>query len=206
VVKLTAFFVLALGFNLTAYCAPIYIYGDDFDLPIPQQPDESLGWMEDAVINIPDHHIISDLDIKVNITHTSVFDLQLFLVSPAETIVCLNRYSINEFFIGADYRNTIFDDEALLSIKDEVSEPPFTGRFRPIESLGIFDGEDAFGLWRLRIYDAQYADRGQLDSYELQITIPEPSTVLMLVAGAVFIKLFPSRRRFKPRSDRTSKS
>jgi subtilisin-like proprotein convertase family protein len=188
-VKLVAFFALVAGCNLSAYCAPVYFcYEDNFNLPIPQDPDFSKGWMADAVINIPDHHIIKDLDIEVNITHTNVFDLQLFLVSPAGTTVCLNKYTIPEFFIKANYIDTIFDDQATLSIKQ--GQAPFTGRYHPLNPLNVFNGQDTFGLWQLRIYDAYYSDRGKLDSYGLFVSgVPEPSTFLILVMGAVFAKL-----------------
>jgi hypothetical protein len=188
-VKLFAFCIFVVGFNLSAYCVPIYYcYQDDFGLPIPQNPDESMGWMEDAVINIPDHHIIKDLDIEINITHTNVFDLQLYIVSPAGTNVCLNMYSIPEFFIGANYTGTIFDDQAALPIKQ--GQAPFTGRYRPLNPLSIFNGQDTFGNWKLRIYDAYYSDKGKLDSYGICVSdVPEPSALLMLAFGAVCMKL-----------------
>jgi subtilisin-like proprotein convertase family protein len=108
--------------------------------------------MYDAVIDIPEHFNISDLDVSINLTHSNVFDLQVFLVSPSGTVVCLNMYNPDEFFEGGDYINTIFDDEAGTPIGQ--GEPAFTGRFRPRDSLAAFDGQDAYGLWRLRIYDA----------------------------------------------------
>ncbi|MBA7673067.1 hypothetical protein ES703_81255 [subsurface metagenome] len=178
-------FTLA-GWAGSVYAGTVHIYGGDFNLPIPQQPDTSKGWMADAIINIPDHYVISDLDIEVNITHSNVFDLQMFLISPKGTIACLNMYNVNDFFIGPNYTQTIFDDEALVPI--EQGEAPFTGRFRPKESLNIFDGEDTFGPWQLHICDAFDYDTGTLDSFELIISVPEPATILFLALGAVFIK------------------
>jgi hypothetical protein len=89
-----------------------------------------------------------------------------------------------EYFEGEDYIQTIFDDEAEIPIEDAV--PPFTGRFRPRapSRLGAFDGEDAYGLWRLQVYDAFYADTGHLDSFQLLITVPEPTTATLFVVGA----------------------
>jgi subtilisin-like proprotein convertase family protein len=173
--------------------AVIYTFGGQFNLPIPEDSGQSRGWMGDAVINVTEHMIISDIDIEINITHTRVFDLQLFLQNPAGTSVALNSYNVNEFFEGADYIRTIFDDEADLGI--EQAHSPFTGRFRPRspELLSVFDGQDAYGLWRLSIYDTYHADIGTLENAQLLITTPEPATSVLLCFGiAILIK---NRRR-----------
>ena len=160
---------LTVGISLTASAGQVYIYGGDFNLRIPADPDNTRGWMDDAVIEISDHFPIADLDVCITITHSSVFDLQLFLKSPTGTRLCLNMYNLTAYFDGVNYTQTIFDDEAELSI--EQAQPPFTGRFRPEpgNALSIFDGLDAYGSWRLQIYDARYADTGTLDRFELII-------------------------------------
>jgi len=185
-----------LGLSCPVYAGLVHIYGGDFDLPIPANPDDTKGWMPDAVINITDHITISDLDVAITLTHTNVFDLQIFLQNPAGTSLCLNMYDFDEFFVGANYEQTIFDDEAAVPI--EHAQAPFTGRFRPRTPtlLQVFDGQDSFGSWRLRIYDAWYADTGTLDTFELIITTPapEPATAILLILGAGLINLFRPRR------------
>jgi subtilisin-like proprotein convertase family protein len=191
---IVTFLVIMAGISFPVFAGPVYTYGGDFDLPIPKpdssDPDISKGWMDDAVIEITDYFIVSDLDVRVSITHTNVFDLQMFLQSPVGTRICLNMYTFREFFEGADYTQTVFDDEAQLSIKQ--AEPPFTGSFRPLEpyKLSDFAGEDTFGLWRLQIYDAWDWDTGALDSFELFITTPEPATAIFLMLGASLVTLF----------------
>jgi subtilisin-like proprotein convertase family protein len=172
---------VTLLFCVTACADSLHTYGRDFSLRIPADPDDSRGWMDDAVIEVPDHLIVSDLDVRINLTHTCVFDLQLFVESPVSTKICLNMYHADkEFFKGEDYTNTIFDDEAELSIQE--AEPPFTGRFRPREpyKLSEFDGQDAYGTWRLQIYDQWYADTGTLNRFELMITVPDPPGLSLL--------------------------
>jgi subtilisin-like proprotein convertase family protein len=175
--------------------AVIHTFGDQFNLPIPEDSGQSRGWMSDAVINVTEHIIISDIDIEINIAHTSAFDLQLFLQNPAGTSVLLNFYNFHDFFEGADYIRTIFDDEADLSI--EQAHSPFTGRFRPRspELLSIFDGQDAFGRWHLRIYDAYYADIGTLENAQLLIITPEPATAILLCLGITILIKIRSRVR-----------
>ena len=181
------------------YAGHVHIYPGDFNLPIPKpdskDPYISKGWMEDAVIKIPDHFVISDLDTGISLTHTNVFDLQIFLQSPAGIRICLNMFDFkNEFSVYPNYTNTIFDDEALLSIKEV--EAPFTGRFRPLEpyKLSKFDGEDAYGSWLLQIYDAYWWDTGTFNRFELMIETPEPATAILLTLAAGLLKLFKPRR------------
>ncbi len=194
---IVAFFFMAAGVGSPVFAGPTVIYGGDFDLPIPApddpQSEYGRGWMDDAVIEIPDHFTICDLDVGITLTHTSAFDLQIFLQSPAGTLLCLNMYNLDEFFKGEDYTQTIFDDEAQVPI--EKAEPPFTGRFRPRSpaQLSVFDGPDTFGQWKLQIYDAYYYDTGTFDSFEVMITICEPGTATLLILGAAFVALFKPR-------------
>ena len=172
-------FAITLGVGANISADTVRVYGGDFNIPIPDK-----GWAEDAVIDVAEHRIISDLDVEISITHSNVFDLQIFLVSPANTRICLNMYNFDDFFRGANYSQTIFDDEADVPIEQGV--PPFTGRFRPVEpyKLSAFDGQDAFGQWRLQVYDAYYADTGTLNNFQITIANPEPATILLLALGA----------------------
>lgn len=177
------------------YAADVYTYGGTFDLRIPLNPDDTQGWMDDAVINVPDHITIADIDVRINITHSSVFDLQISLVDYAGQQVHLNWYNADEFFIGENYTETVFDDEAPTAI--EQGTPPFTGPFRPREPEHLHDfyGQDAFGTWRLRVYDFWLADTGSLDSFEIIITTPEPNSATLVALGAALLCLYRNRRR-----------
>ena len=152
--------------------------------------------MTEAIIKVPDHLTIYDLDFGINLTHTNVFDLQIFVQSPLGTRLCLNMYDVEKgFFKGEDYIQTIFDDEAEIPIEDGTA--PFTGRFRPKAGslLEVFDGEDAYGLWRLQIYDMWYEDTGKLGRAELIITVCEPTGLSLLALGAGLTVLFRPRRK-----------
>src|SRR4030042_5631958 len=153
------------GVIFPVFAGPVYTYSSDLNLPIPAPDDPESeygkGWMTDAVIEVTDHFIISDLDVSVTFSHESLFDLQVLLQSPAGTNVVLNLAGNPAFIVrGDDGRLTsvggsgqwYFDDEAEISI--EQAAEPFFGSFRPAWSLSLFDGEDTYGLWRLRIYDA----------------------------------------------------
>lgn len=194
---IVAILVVVVGAGAPVFAGQVYVYGGNvYDRPIPANPDNTRGWMQDAIINVPDHFNICDLDVGISVTHTKVFDLQIFLQSPAGKKLCLNMYNpFNEYFDGEDYIQTIFDDEAQLPI--EHAAAPFTGRFKPRTPnlLKVFDDQDAFGSWRLQIYDYWYADTGKLDSFELIIETPEPATAILLLLGTGIITLFKPRRR-----------
>ena len=198
---LVAVLVFSTALLYPALAGAFFSYSGDFNLPIPapDQPEakQGKGWMDDAIINVPDHLIIDDIDVEITLTHTSDFDLSIFLQNPAGTEICLNMYNpASEFFKGANYINTIFDDESHVYIKQ--AGPPFTGQFRPLEpyTLSEFDGQDAYGDWRLRIYDGYYFNTGTLNSFQIMITTPEPATVVLLMLGAAcLIMLRPLRRR-----------
>jgi hypothetical protein len=99
-----------------------------------------------------------------------------------------------EFFKGENYTQTVFDDEADVPIKQ--AEAPFTGRFKPMEPLNIFDGRNVFDQWRLQVYDAYFADRGTLNNFELIVTdVPEPNAALLFAGGLLLTRLSGFFRR-----------
>ena len=187
---------LGLGLPIKAgHAELIWFYGGRFDQAIPADPEATRGWMDDATIEVPDHLLIEDLNVTVSLTHTNVWDLQLFLTSPSGTTVLLNAYDpFTDYFEGANYQQTVFDDEAEICITDAMA--PFTGWFQPCSdgSLSAFDGEDAFGNWHLQIYDAYYVDQGRLEAFGLIVTAtPEPATFVLLLAGLGLIGLSRGR-------------
>ena len=183
-------FLVTMVFILTASGTAggtVIYYGDDFDLSIPDN-----ARMPDAVINIGEHHTIDDLDVRINIIHANILDLQIFLQAPNDDRVLLNMYDFEKDALAEqDYVDTIFDDQAEVDIALGIA--PFTGRFRPIGELSIFNGADCFGAWRLQIYDVYNHNTGYLQSFELAITNPEPATMLSLGIGGLV--LFRKRRR-----------
>ena len=198
-----------VALSIPVFADEVYTYSGDFDLSIPSpedpQSEYGQGWMADAVIQVSDPFTIYDLDVRISFTHESLFDLQIVLQSPAGTNVALSSAGNFAFIVrGEDNRLTavggsgewFFDDEAQVSI-EEATEP-FFGSFRPVESLSLFDKENARGPWRLQINDRWQAHTGTLESFELTITtVPEPATVALLVLGAGLAALLRPRRNLK---------
>jgi subtilisin-like proprotein convertase family protein len=184
--------VLVAGLCVAARADVVCTYSRSFNLRIPAGTG-SKGWMNDAVIDVPSHLIIEDLDVSVDLTHEKAFDLQLYVESPSGSTVLLNMYDpLTEYFNGEDYQGTTFDDEAGTPI--ENASPPFAGRYRPLEGslLSTFDGQDAFGDWRLSVYDAYYGHTGRFSEFALTITVPEPATIALLLLALPLLRR-PSR-------------
>jgi subtilisin-like proprotein convertase family protein len=145
--------------------------------------------MDDAVIDVPAHLIITDLDVAVDIVHTNIFDLEMILKGPTGQEIYLNAYEdLNDLTKAQNFSGTVFDDEAALAI--EQGDAPFTGHFRPKSGnfLSTFDGSDAFGQWRLCIDDLYHDDSGYLENFELRFTVPEPAMFMLFSLAGLFLR------------------
>lgn len=195
--------------------ALVYTYGGSFSLAIPANPAETRGWMQDAVVFVPSHILIVDVDVLVNIRHTSAFDLKMSLQGPSgRTVDLIVGEPLEGFFRGPDFSGTRFDDEASIRIED--ASPPFAGPLRPCQPLAAFDGRDAYGAWSLLVYDARYGDVGRLESFVLTITgsltqggvaVPSPPAGLLAILGVAMVRSVRRRRIDPPAScDERSKT
>jgi subtilisin-like proprotein convertase family protein len=179
----------------------VYTFGGSFDLRIPADPAATRGWMQNAAIYVPSHILICDLDVLVDIRHTSAVDLQLSLQGPSGRAIMLSVGDLYEQYSqGQDYDSTVFDDEAATQIQD--GKAPFAGSFRPLHALAAFDGQDACGVWLLKVSDMCYGDTGFLNAFFLRITgsllaetphVPAPAAGGLALLGAA---LAAACRRF----------
>jgi subtilisin-like proprotein convertase family protein len=118
---------------------------------------------------------VTDINVSINITHTWIGDLAIFLESPTgELSLLINQRGGS----GDNMVNTIFDDSAALAIGQGA--PPFTGSFRPETPLAVFNGlpaAQANGTWTLYVLDLFDEDGGTLNNWELTIGTGEYSTL-----------------------------
>lgn len=113
-------------------------------------------------IVVTDAFTFDDLNVLVDLTHTFVGDLSLTLISPDGSRFRLFSRGGGS---GDNFVGTIFDSEAVNSIVGAVA--PFTGAFRPIDSLVPLYGRSVQGTWRLEVQDSAGTDVGILTNFTL---------------------------------------
>ncbi len=111
-------------------------------------------------ITVNEQGDLVDIDVMVDITHPRTYELRLVLISPDNTPVSLSDRNGNE---GDNYTQTIFDDQAVISIKEGVA--PFTGRFRPETPLNSLKNKEIKGQWQLRVAESGNVNSGMLNQW-----------------------------------------
>ncbi len=119
-------------------------------------PDGDFNGM-DYVINVPVRYHITDVNLGLDISHPQLTDLEMTLHAPGGTTITL----ISEQVVGANFRCTVFDDEAPTWIWDGT--PPYNGHFKPEMPLNAFDGQMAQGDWTLHVIDTVQFESGMLN-------------------------------------------
>ena len=101
--------------------------------------------------------------VCINLNHTYDADLEIYIVAPDGTVISLTAGQGG----GDDnYTNTCFNQNATQFIT-QVSAP-FTGTFKPMGQLGLVNnGQNANGIWKLRITDTYAADAGFLFNWSI---------------------------------------
>ena len=107
-----------------------------------------------------------DINVLVDIQHTYIGDLTLYLESP-DGIQYLLSSEIGES--DNDYTQTLFDQEATSAIFE--AEAPFTGSFQPLQDVSELYGTSSFGTWKLIVNDLYVEDSGQLLEFTLDLCV-----------------------------------
>ena len=119
-----------------------------------------------ATVTISFDAPILDLDVLIDLEHTWVEDLVLYLETPLG-----ERYLLSSSLgdSGDDYTQTLFDQEAGEGIVS--ASPPFTGSFSPIQDLSPLYGTSSLGIWKLIVIDQYTDDTGSLLQFDLQLCV-----------------------------------
>jgi subtilisin family serine protease/subtilisin-like proprotein convertase family protein len=162
-------------YTLTLVIGDTHVLRPD-DVPVPLSPFAT----STSTLTVNQDLSIADLDVQVDISYPEAGILGLTLISPAGTRVTL---ATSRDFLGPDYDNTIFDDEAPRSL-DEGS-PPYSGSFRPLAPLSVLDSTSTLGTWRLEV-GAPWFYFGTLHDWSLRVIAHPPRIAvsdLMVVEG-----------------------
>lgn len=131
-----------------------------------------------------DDFIISDLNVRLTITHTNVSSLDGYLTGPDGT-----RIELFTAVGGRDdhFEDTRFDDQAETPITK--ARPPFDGRFQPEglvkrqPGLAAFNGKSVKGVWQLTIRGSRSDRFGMLHRWSMQATPDEEQLLNPVTSG-----------------------
>lgn len=115
-------------------------------------------------IFVPNAGRVTHVEVQLFLEHPAVGELVGTLQSPSGKFAFLFAQVGGS---GANFEGTIFTDDAPTSIQE--GSAPFAGAFRPRDSFSRFVGENAQGLWTLRISDLGPQNTGQLLAWTLKL-------------------------------------
>ncbi len=154
----------------------------------------NMNTVTQSVISNPQSFILSDVNVKVNLTHSYVADIDMKLIAPDGTEVILAQDLGGS---GDNYTNTVFDDAAAVSITTGTA--PFTGTYRPQQPLSVLNGKQALGNWTLHITDDANTDEGNLLNWSVELCSNAPvlSTNNSELNNANFLVYEVTKGKFK---------
>lgn len=119
---------------------------------------------EDSIISIINDITITSISLNIDISHTWMGDVDIYLTSPSGT-----QITIIEDRCG--FRNDMiatFSDDGN-AINCSFSSPTISGVVLPVDMFSMFNGENALGDWTLTVADDTDQDGGVLNSWSIDI-------------------------------------
>ena len=149
----------------------VYYFSEKCAVDVPMNiPDNSSGGI-DSIIDLVNYGgVITDLNVKLSITHGSDSDLTAILIGPDGTQVELFS---NIGSGGANFTNTVLDDEAVSPLPVNGATAPFNSSYKSKDLLSNFDGKLVNGSWRLNVIDNKAGVAGSLVNWCMQFTVSD---------------------------------
>ncbi len=131
--------------------------------------------------------------VCLSIDHRHVDQLNVELLSPAG--IAVNLFN-GIGWDGDNFINTCFSGWNNPLIFN--ASPPFTGIFRPMQSLGLQNnGQVANGIWKLRIRDARTPTSGTLQFWSISFS-SQPATLFPFSSSNMPVVLLDTRSQLIP--------
>ncbi|WP_020475325.1 proprotein convertase P-domain-containing protein [Zavarzinella formosa] len=124
---------------------------------------------------------IRDLNVRVNLKHPAVGELEIDLVSPNNTVIRLFNHRGG---LGDNLTDTRFDEQST-KLLSPPSAAPFKAVFKPdfdTLTLASLNGTSSIGTWKLRVIDNSTGMTGVLNSWGLTFTTDDARQSLSVVA------------------------
>jgi subtilisin-like proprotein convertase family protein len=136
---------------------------------VPQNiPDNNATGISN-VINVPDGFCLADVDVDVNISHTSIGQLIVELESPLGTVVRLH----NRTGGTADHIVKVYNDDGV-----------------PVDGPGLladFNGRYVGGQWKLKVSDNASGTTGSVQSWALRVVPSGPICAPIAQAQSIVV-------------------
>ena len=151
------------------------------------------GWVYANIDVAGDLGNISDVNVFVNIEHTSIADLDIYVAHLGKWV---QLYNESDKYYQNDMAGVLFDDQALTYIDDPALSPPYgPGSYKPAflgpdESadtnlLSFFNDDPVAGTWTLALWDNWATETGTLLDFRVDITDDVPSSAVPLPGAIV---------------------
>ena len=137
-------------------------------------PDANPSGIE-SVLNVSDAFEVSDVNLNLDITHSWLWDLQIYLKAPNGEEVLVYDRSCGSSDVPRKNINAIFDDEATATICNNAL-PAISGITKPINLLSALNGGSSQGDWKLRVVDNSSGDTGTINSWSIELCQTNPTS------------------------------
>ncbi|MEM7244022.1 MAG: proprotein convertase P-domain-containing protein [Acidobacteriota bacterium] len=149
-------------------------------LGVPLEPELPLAFPNNGEagsdLAVVDSVTLTDVNVRVRLSHTRIGDVGFRLRAPDGTeVVLLDRPGVPATGRGCPDNNmdVTFDDDAVMLLEDHCdgTDPWYVGTAVPTEALSTLVGRDSAGTWTLIASDGRGGPTGVVDEWEL-ITQP----------------------------------
>jgi hypothetical protein len=133
-------------------------------LPIPDLSLIEHSLMVSLPKSLNSNQILTGVEVIIDtVLHSAVGDLEMVLKHNGVVDTLVNHAGGDE----DNFINTQLSDAASIYLTNGTA--PFTGRYKPYESLSTFSGLDPAGEWTLSIYDAVAGNTGSLEAWGIKL-------------------------------------
>ncbi len=152
-------------FSIGSFETTCAIY-DSTDIP-KQIPDNNTGGIA-SIINVQDDFIVTDVNVTIDIDHTWIWDLQIYLKAPNGMEVLIYDRSCGSSSIQRKNMNATFDDDAASKVCNNT-DPAISGLTKSENQLSTFNGVSSVGDWKIKVVDNASGDVGMLNNWSINL-------------------------------------
>ncbi len=135
---------------------------------IPKQiPDNNVNGVV-STINVQDDFPVTDVNVTIDITHTWIWDMQIYLKAPDGTEILIYDRSCGSSGVQRKNMDAIFDDAAS-SVVCNNADPAISGVTKSDNQLSIFNGLSSLGDWEIKVVDNASGDVGTLNNWSIDL-------------------------------------